>query len=241
MKNRIWIATFVFLYLLVANGCSHKVTTYSITPTTEGSAFIGSKEFISINSVRYFNEDYYENNFTTMYRIFSPEEQLTTAFYNPYNSEPYEITVKKYSDTRFLSWGSFLSNLLGDPLVFASEEICTLRYLEDITLCSKITVESIGSSCFTDGEHELSTELNETVYGSVAKKYLQNNIGLSKADIDAETYTVYIYPKGINAAVEVALITSDIDGKVGILTDENTVIPLDKNFQNLEVFVSEVL
>lgn len=232
----------VLILLFGLGGCHSKsLLTQNLIEPSYNSIPSGFNDFISIDNTKYYDTDKYGNDFSSLYRLFSSKSDTITALYNPQDSEPYEITVKVFGDKHFISYGSFWSNLLGEPLVFASEEISNLRYLEDITLCSKITVESIGSSYFTDGEHVLSTKLNEAVYSSVAKKYLQKNMGLSKANIDAETYTVYIYPKGIDAAVEVALITSDIDGKVGILTDENTVIPLDKNFQNLEVFVSEVL
>lgn len=237
MEKRIWLAAFMLLSLLLVGGCSD-VSSAHITTEAAGERYLtSSEEFISIDSVKYFKEDCYGNSFTNLYRVFSSEEQTTVAVYNPYNSEPYEISVKRFSDTRFLSWETFLSKLLGEPLVFASEEISTLRYLEDITLCSKITIKTIGSNRLADGEYELSPKLKEAVYACVAEKYLQKNIGLNRADVNAETYTVYIYPKGVNAAVEAALITFDINGKAGILTDENTVIPFP---ENLEAYTDKV-
>ncbi len=242
MKNTKIHVLLILVLLLCFSGCYNQ-TMLSSDTIELNSNYIPDffDDFISIDNTKYYDTDKYGNRFSSLYRLFSSKDNTVKALYNPQNSEPYEITVKVFENKHFILYGSFWLNLLGDPLVFASEEICALQYLEDITLCSKITVESIGSSCFADGEHELSTELNAAIYSSVAKKYLQNNMGLSKADIYAETYTVYIYLKGIDAAVEVALVTSDIDGKVGILTDENTVIPLEGIYQNSEVFVSEVL
>lgn len=247
IKKRALIAAAIIAFLIFAFSATAFISEIIPPP------IITYENCIIFNDKKYFRYDKYGNDYNFGYKLLSSfNDDKNIAYTTNMDSEVYEIKVHTYVDDRYISdFGS----ILFEPMIYASEEIVNMPFLEDYSLCEKITVEIAvprfpnSSSAFVkpfykEKEFELTPELQKALFDTIYLMEFGEYLTYYEQNEDKIVETVCIYPKGTDSRLNMCVLTRDVEGRIGLFRNDlkfNRVLLLTDGFSDPDKFFESII